>query len=315
MIKNKSPLFFVSCLILGAFCFFYAKEQREKSYSQISIHFLPNPYRAVIPIEIEKETYLLQIDSGSSEGIVLRKEFTDKIQEKSPDGLSAKMDIKGNIYSSKKFKIPKIKIQNLEYSDVALGMEDPYFLEVGSVTWKNPKTTLSFNEGDGRIGMEVLQLNNLYIDLPHSNLCITKDFKTFAKERSFSFSDFIQVPMEQIKKLPALYVQTDKGLKKFLLDTGASHSLLKASLVNKDEMREIQPDRWSYTSDQLVIGGYDFGKTEFFLFELSPKFGGFDGILGIDFFLKYPIFFDFENQKILIQTAKDYPTLFPFFLR
>ena len=84
------------------------------------------------------------------------------------------------------------------------------------------------------------------------------------------------------------------GERKFLLDTGTSHSIYR-------EMNEQLHDSIVLTMD---LSDQSLGRFEFIPFPLSLDHCEFDGILGVDFFKSHKICCDFEGKALYIRKAK-----------
>ncbi len=81
-------------------------------------------------------------------------------------------------------------------------------------------------------------------------------------------------------------IQTDRGMKKFLIDTGAECSIIKKS-PNEPE--------------QIKVYLENIGSWNFYAIDLPPGIPPIDGILGVDFLKKHIICLDFLDQAIYIK--------------
>ncbi len=295
-------LYILLIALCGVFTFFSFE---KTPCAKIPIRFVNRSSVAAVFVNIENNTFLLQLDTGYSGGIKLNEKEMGQIEDKNPSRVVSTADIKGNLYHTQEFIIPKIDLESIQYEDVTLSKENSYFLEEGSVVLKLNKKKKMTPKEQGRLGLQVLQKKNLYLDLPHEKLYLAENFQDFARKHSLPFDDFIILPFEQEANLIFLWIETDLGKKRFLLDTGGSHSLLSKSLLSTDKIIEKKEGWSAYQTKQFRIGGHDFGEIELFLFEIGTDLENFDGILGLDFIRKHGIFIDFQTHKIYIRHSNN----------
>ena len=148
---------------------------------------------------------------------------------------------------------------------------------------------------DGRIGWNIFRSWDCFFDLPRSAIFIAKDMDGLRKVPQMSLNEFVQIPFDLEASGVTLSIETDIGVKKFILDTGASMCCIKKSLIKEEDFMEVCPGKQIYTSHKFVIGGHDFGKQNFILFEITDL-TNCDGILGIDFFMQHAICLDFHHK-------------------
>jgi hypothetical protein len=277
------------------------------SLTPIPIQFFPYSKLPVIEAVIEGKKYYLELDTGSAGDLVLKEEILGQMTKKEI-GLIKTIDIKGNIYESFKFLISNLKICGLNFDSVSVRQENMDFLKGGCVVRDSPINQQKLNEQRhaniaGRIGWGILGKKQWYFDFSHSFLWMVDDLDRLKNEvKGFSFSDSIEVPFELENNGIVLAVETDVGLKRFMLDTGACVSCLRESLVPRGAGKEFEPGKRILVSD-IHIGGKDFGPYSFFLYAFSAAID-VDGILGLQFFKRNSIYLDFQNKKATIVPAK-----------
>ena len=117
------------------------------------------------------------------------------------------------------------------------------------------------------------------------------------KKDNYCLEKMVQVPFE-VDHLQGyvLKVETDLGIKRFMLDTGATHNLIKPSILEDRPRENWFAEIQRYHSSKFILGDKDFGSTPFVVLEISPAFGNLDGILGMEFFKEYVIYLDFEKK-------------------
>lgn len=277
------------------------------SLTPIPIQFFSYSKLPVIEAVIEGKKYYLELDTGSAGDLVLKEEILDQMTKKEV-GLIKTVDINGNIYENFEFWIPNLKIYDLNFDSVVARQENMDFLKEGCVVRASPSNHQKLNQQRhaniaGRIGWGILGKKQWYFDFSHSLLWMVDDLDQLKKEvKDFPFSDSIEVPFEIEKRGIVLSVETNVGVKKFMLDTGACVSCLRECLVPKGAGKEFEPGKRMLLSD-VKIGGKDFGRYSFFLYEFSPLID-VDGILGLQFFERNSIYLDFQNKKAMIAPAK-----------
>jgi hypothetical protein len=148
---------------------------------------------------------------------------------------------------------------------------------------------------NGRIGWPLFQQMNCFFDFPNSVMFVAKDMKTLQDEAGCALDGFVKTSFDLSHCGLIVSVETDLGRRRFLLDTGSTWSLFKNSQVEKKGR--------SFTTDKFQIGGTDFGKTKFCLYEFSDLFE-VDGVLGVDFFKRHAICIDFHNKIAYINPSR-----------
>ncbi len=286
------------------------------SITPIPVQFFSYSNLPVIEIVIENKKYYLELDTGAVGDIVLKKNVLDQICNKKYQGIVKTVDINGNIYENSEFLISDIELGGLSFESVVAREENISLLTDGCVVRHSSKNeeekkALRFTNIAGRIGWGILEERRWYFDFFHSLLWAVEDLTELEKSVVyFSARDYVEVPFEIGEAGIILFIDTNIGIKKLLLDTGANISCLRESLVQKKYAKEFEPGRWMFLS-KMKIGDTNFGNFPFFLYDFTAMLD-VDGILGIQFFEKNGIYLDFENKKALIGPAKRpfWPRLF-----
>ena len=256
----------------------------------------------MIKIDIEDITYSLLVDLGSSHPIDLRKKAMQKIKNKKRLGISNYIGIRGKKYPTQGFALPKIKLLNLTIEGLVGFEENLEFIDDArtwrtSGLWSRLKEQLEVLTLDGRMGWTVFKKGVCFFDFPHSAIIIANDMTSFINETVYFSDDFMQIPFEIQKWGIAISAKTDLGIQKFQLDTGATCSIIKKSLISKNVKK-------GYVTQKIRIGSRDFGDWKFRLFECTDQIQC-DGIFGIDFFKKHQVVLDFPNQIAYIRRVED----------
>lgn len=305
--KYKRTFLLLFMGLVGFSCFFYFRAHTPTADIQgvrVPVHFLMSDHVPVIDVSIEGKLYTVLLDSGTYD-LGLRQEVLECIQHKTPVApLTESLDINGNRYLFTLFTLESMKIGHWHFTQVPMREESVEFVTKGCRLWPsepiNQTTRKILKDLSGKVGGAILLPFNCLFDFPHSALYLAKNREELEKLKKGCLDGFIEVPLDLQKNGILISIETDLGIKKFLLDTGADMSVLKRSLVDPSQAKEFAPGKWSYTSHKFMIGNQDFGDWDFVLFEF-PEHLMVDGILGIDFFRQYAVALDFENKTIFIE--------------
>ncbi len=293
-------LIFILLMILGIFPLF--------SVTQIPIRFVFYSKLPIVEVEIEGVNYDFELDTGASGEIIVRKDILEKIQNKEFRGIVTNFDVKGTLYQSSEFLLPHLKLGNAEFKLVKAREENLDLITEGCIVWNFSDTYLEnqkirLKNIAGRIGWGILKRHQWYFDFYHSLLWIVEDLNELENQVSyFSRMNYVNIPFEESQAGITFSVETDIGIKKLVLDTGANISCLRKALVETKYAKEFRPGLWMYSS-KVEIGKLHFGVYPFFLYEFTPKLD-VDGIMSVQFFEKNGIYLDFKNHRALIGLAK-----------
>jgi hypothetical protein len=252
-------------------------------------------------IEIEKKKYYLIVDLGSDSELGIKTEVLEKIGKKFL-GKTHWYDIKGKEYESSRYQIPKMKIGKVQINNAKA--HDGYTAEAGHI-WGEKK--YAEDEISGTFGKSLLGISrHLLLDLNNSAFFIFRkreDLKHLRKE-GYLLENLVELPFDGAKNRVVFLVDTDMGQKRFLLDTGASISIIRPTFITAEERDEMQHSRMTITFSKFVIAGHDFGEIDLHAYDVPDKFEDVDGFLGMDFCKKHVIYLDFTENKALIGPAE-----------
>jgi hypothetical protein len=248
------------------------------------------------------------IDTGSSLSFI-RKDVLNKISEKNYLSDSEYIGVNGNHYITPNFKIPELKIGNF-FTEVVLKEEDKNFWTDGCaigphlfiLTWKIQLMYQVFREA--LIGIDLFQKFACIFDFPHSSIFVASDMSRLIESDYFQKDEFNVLPLEMGKAGVILTLETNLGSKRFLLDSAATTSVIRLSTEEKNTFYETCHRGDTFISDRLAANECDFGSWEFKVIDIASEMNDIDGILGIDFFKRNIIGFDFDNQITYIQSPR-----------
>jgi hypothetical protein len=261
----------------------------------------------IVDVEIEGTKYPCQVDTGSNVGsVVLHSEILQAIKLKEYKGKNETFDVKGNCYHTEKFKIPLLKIQDLEVLNAVISQESierlnnsKTFIPAASKSIKKPELPIA-----GRISINLFKPYVCMFDFDNAVITLLDKVPDTVLKR------WTETNLDSFKDLVAISINTDLGIKKFILDTGVNVCMLedslldKHSLAHKSHLEYFPPGRWIFQSLKMEIGDTNFGNQQFILLEFGKPMESIDGLLGIDFFYKHPMYLDFPNGKVYLQPPR-----------
>lgn len=267
---------------------------KDKKYSEVVVQFFPFRDRPVIKLEIEGKKYSCLIDTGSSHPLILQKNCIEKIKQKKSLDLRNSIGFRGKSYPTQSFEFPDVKMPNLVISGMIGFEENLDFIKDSSLSsadtwWIRFKDELELWAAQGRIGWRIFEIGCPLFDFANMNLCFAENQSVLIKEAGYSLNTFTPVPFELVDCGVVVTAGTGVGIKRFLLDTGATHSLLRK---DGNELQSI--------TTGITIGNQDFGFWKFRLLDFADLFQC-DGILGVDFFLEHKICLDFQTKTAYIK--------------
>lgn len=325
---NKSILLSLFFLVLGCFCLAFVlfrdvHLKRSDDCIQIAVSFVPFSYKPLIKVGIQGINYKIMLDTGSSHALDLHTRVLEQIQGKEFIQTGQYYDMHGTGYPVSKFQIPEITLHhNLRFNRIIAYEENIDFLTKGTNAGR-PRSILGKIKNqlglfliDGRLGWPSFEQVICLFDFHNGSLFLAKNMEALQKEDIFTPEDFIKAPLELSRCGPILSVQTELGTKKFLLDTGSSHSVYRESDLQSG-------DKISFT---MMLDSHNIGNWDFWPYPItSDHIGEIDGVLGIDFFKTHVVCFDFQEKHIYIhkdkinpsamQSSKNFFRDFPHFFR
>jgi hypothetical protein len=288
MKKPLLALVFLGLLLGGGF-FFSSQCKPIGESLKIPLYFFWFTDAAVVQVEIEGRYYAMEIDTGADGWGSLQESALKAVGQKEYKQMIKFFDVKGNVYEVPEYLIPSMKIGHLKVENGIINQEHINFLRYSASFWKISPNRIKtqLKEVQGSIGRDFLRQFNCFLDFPHAALYLTENFQE--TERAHKFKNFISYPFELTDIGIIFVVETDLGLKRFVLDSDSSFSVIKSDA------------RSTWTTHQLIIGNQDYGKWKFWPLEFGDVLKDVDGILGVDFFRQYAIDIDFENRVAYVE--------------
>lgn len=276
-------------------CFFTScssiKEVTEhQSTYQIPVYFPRCANAPTVKVNIEGSEYFLILDLGASSHLKLLDRALNQLNNKEFVGLFRSIDINGNYYEQPAYKIPHLKLGSMNIKGAVAVEESHQFIRQGGKigSWHNYlQAQDQIDMIDGRIGGGLFCSSGsiCYFDMSRFVFYLASHLDEITK--THPLTNFTQRTFEEVNGLICLNILTDRGIKRFMLDTGATHSAIQRSVLD---------DQW------VKIDLEDFGRRRFFALDLPDNLP-FDGILGIDFFDDYAICMDFRTHTLYIKST------------
>ncbi len=230
----------------------------------------------IINISIEGTTYSLEFDLGSSFPVSLNEKILKTIHKISY-GTAYWSDFRGTRYESPAYTIPEIKIGNLILADVFSKQNNEDF-------HINVSFDALVSQPPGAIGHPILEKYNLFLDLPHSAIYASNSYLPLQQAGLLS-KNLLVIPFVLHPDGILLICKTDEGIQRLLLDTGATHTVIRAPHPT--------------SSSQFCLMGHDFGAHSIIPIDLCSRFD-YEGFLGLDFLKKHSLFIDYPHKLIYL---------------
>lgn len=231
----------------------------------------------IVDVRIGEQTHALEVRIGSRFPLFLNTTTLEQI-DKRPHECTQWQDMSGEQHEAPAYLIPKIKIGNLTVTDVVASQ------------------TLEENTLGKYLGADF----NLFLDFPHSRIIASDSFSKL-KAKGFVNDRWIQVPFETGRSGVIFQVKTDLGTRNLSLNTTATFSVLRSSLIPAGE---------KCISSKLSIGKREFGNISFQSLEF-PEALHTDGFIGMDFLKKFALYLDYANKIAYLEPTHIYFERFP----
>jgi hypothetical protein len=303
--KKKWMLYsilFLGVLIASFVWFFkdsgsmYARVQYEDTAFYIPT--VINQYSAAniprINVEIEGKEYLLDLDLGFHGDSILNPSVLSEIKEKTFVHSTFLYGIRGKKYDRDIYKIPKMKIGKITFSNLHISSENEESTNDSVINMQEDDIDPDYV---GRLGWKIFRSGSLLLDLGKSTIAVCDNIDTFLKQ-GFSLKKFTKVPMLEGGEHIEFYAKTPKGVLRCALDTGATLNFLKCENPKNERIEDVIKKKRSlkkFTSFQ--IENTNFGSIYFHRLPISMP-PGIDAILGMDFLTDHVVFIDFKNRQI-----------------
>lgn len=268
-------------------------------FFSVPIHKFSAANLPCLAIKIEDKEILVELDLGFRGEVVFNKRTIESFSNKTFIGEDTMHGMRGKSYRKKKYRAPKIHFKNLAISNSIMYEESDAF-DRDSCIQKNENQSNS--EDLGRIGWELFQKCNLFLDLGNSQIAFCDSAQTL-ENQGYPIEEFAKIPLHTERGLVEIVVEGPKGHQNWILDTGSTWNVLNTE--DNRPVEELISDPNNATNLPLKIGNKDFGLIPFRKLPIPlPIY--LDAILGMEFFKFYQVFIDFsENQVYIREVIQD----------
>ena len=239
----------------------------------------------IVKVKIGEKVLRLALDTGADKVFfAITPNALNEINVKYSTAIEKNLDAKGTLYKSRTFKIPEVKIGELQLNDMTATEE----------------LRDSPDDSDGIIGNRLFDYFNVLIDYSQSHLILYPN--TRLPDLELSQWTQISFKHEDIGIVIQGRLGNQERNLRFCLDSGSVAAneegkplgiLRPKSLVAQDKVKDTK----TYT-DYLTIDGKNIGSMDFYLLDYAQP--PVDGFLGYNFFSKYKVFIDFTKQVMYI---------------
>jgi hypothetical protein len=269
----------------------------SKSYhQQIAVKFSPSNC-PIIEVAIEGNLYPIVVDLGSKFQFTLNQDVLATIHKQEMGTVQWK-DIRGSSYEAPSHILPKINIGDLVLTNIVT-REDPKDFISNVILWDDtPNRKEVLNKKVGTLGRPLLEKFNLLLDFQNSRIIVSNDLKKLG-QAGFDIESMAKVPMENGRGI-IFNVNTDLGIKKFDLDTGATINVVRASLLENKECKRGPHGLDTFTTSKFIVDKTDFGKVTLHLLDVTPELHELDGCIGMRFLKDHVVYIDYQHKILYI---------------
>lgn len=254
--------------------------------------------RPIVKITICSKPYLVIFDLGSRLEVELYEDRLVGLPLKYA-GIESFTNFKGNQFEYPKFIAPKIELGSLSYKDRQI-VSRPLSDLCESVILGFGEAVAKADRISGFIGRGILTETNILLDMKTSKIVLTNCENRLLSE-GYDLESFLKTPFLLDAKGLIFEIETDLGKGRFLLDTGATVTLLQKQCFPIKVSENESPHPIPYIkTERFIINGADFGSQKLFFIEIAKKLK-VDGILGMDFIRNHVMYIDFTKQLLYIQ--------------
>lgn len=306
----KKLIVTVSLSVIGLFGVYLLKEQvsGQACYTRIPMSFLKEVTVPIINVQIENQEYPLMIDLGAKGHIYLKEDILKNLKKTPLMKQVTWYDVKGTMHASKEYLVPNIKIGRKIYREVFIREEAPNWIAEGSVI-QDPLGSVSAErqqKTEGIAGIDLFENGCCLFDFQGHVMYITENINNLQKE-GYYLRDMVEIPSEFKKQGIFVPIETDLGVKKFLIDTGSSHCFIHSPEVERILLRNgigvLCSKMRRYKTLKFVMGSLDLGQRDLYFYKLPrktspPYVERIEAVLGMDFLQHILLAIDFVNSKV-----------------
>ncbi|AGT11014.1 aspartyl protease family protein [Paracoccus aminophilus] len=249
-----------------------------------------------VSLEIEGEPSALTLDTGSGEGLHLRREVLDRLESVRFTGeMQRSSDMAGKVQENARFVIDELAVQGLTFREIR-GVElAPWGITVQE-DGQLPETPV--------LGLGFFEGQRVLIDYPSKELTVFDPSSDFLPNKE---TGWIEVPFRHSGEGLLLKAEIAGQASDMVLDTGATISFAVADRIASTA--EAVPCKSIYASLEqegcrlipvkTAFGGQS-ASFHAFIIEDDSNFEA-AGLLGGDFLNQHEVFMDFAGKRMFIR--------------
>lgn len=305
MAKTKSLIFGICSALIFLLCLINRIEQSKTRSFDLEFDKARIPYLKTTLNDVEG--YFL-IDLGADLNCSLSAEHLCSIKQLTPLTPKKFINFSNTIFEVNQHYLKEATFLDLKLEDLIISEEinSPQLYEIQMKSVKHvftPQKFLDKNLIKGSIGHRILKNLNIFIDFKKNQLKLfPPDFIPLFNFPHKNLWFFKKTAFQYVENLGYVCsVMLNGSVKKLLLDTGSSFSLIKKSASkNLVSDKEIIAPNSDSISVELQLGCF-VCKHQFMYVSEQFNLKDLDGLLGMDFFYNKAIFID-EARKVLYIT-------------
>lgn len=254
-------------------------------------------------VNIEGQTYSMELDLGFRGDLNLHSEYVEKIASKTFLKTKPMYGIKGKEFVSNLYALPKAKIGQMAFFESTL-QEDSRDFTINSVFLKDGAEP-SIGE-PGRLGWQFFHSVNLLIDVSNSTIAFCDSLDTL-KEQGYLIENVAEVPLLLERGLVEFIGEGPEGPLRCTLDTGCTLNLMNTDIEEEKVAEALWNPEFVLYLPSLKIGEVDFGPQRFQKFPIKLPIR-IEATLGMEFFKDHLVFVNFTNKTIYFTKSAQIPS-------
>lgn len=289
MKNTKFIIVLLFLVIFNSICFSETEFFKidEKNFSQVVLPLTFINGLPIVEVKIQEKNLKLILDTGADRATfkIIPKSLKD-ITVNYIENDRTSLDVFGKSYNERYFMISTLQMGKMKFLDFIAGEELRDFLPSGV---------------DGIIGNNFLKEFYVLIDYKKANLIL---YPKTSHPKNLGLKKWKTIDFEHNNigiVLTAKIDAFDRELK-FCLDSGLGSNRKdnKFGLLRSCSLLILAEKNNSFLEyDHVQINGIDLGRTTFWVVEYKEP--PVDGFFGDNFFSKYKVFIDFDNEKLFVK--------------
>lgn len=244
--------------------------------------------------QIDNKIYSMKLDLGLRGDLSIASTFLNQIPSKLFLRSKSMYGFKGKEYQTKLYRIPKVTIGSVTFTDPIL-QENSEESRKDSIITRNGDDLTS--KSAGNIGWELFCNTKVLLDMKNSQIAFCDSLSTLEKQ-GYAIENFIKTPLLTERGLLELEAHTSNGSLRCVLDTGSTWNVFNSEL---EQGKTLEETLWEPSNileyPSFTIGKKEFGPMAFHRIPIKIPIR-IEAILGMEFFENHLIFLDFAENFV-----------------